>query len=175
MVGLWGGLKTALPHPIDDATPLQRGDVLIPWGSGQLGGYHSELERTMILGRPTDAQRTFFGHMLEVQQIALDAIQPGIPCSEVNNKVRAYLRQHDLEPYVRHHSGHGLGMEIHEAPFLDSGDHTLLQPGMAFSCEPGLYVPGLGGFRHSETVVVTQTGREILTNYPRDLESLTIL
>lgn len=172
--GFVGGPKTALPHPIDDSTPLQVGDVLIPWGSGQLGGYHSELERTMILGKPTDKQRFFFEHMLEAQNIALDAIRPGIPCSEVNNKVRAYLKQHQLEPYVRHHSGHGLGMEIHEAPFLDSGDHTILQPGMAFSCEPGLYVPGLGGFRHSESVVVTETGREILTTYPRDLASMTI-
>ncbi len=172
--GFVGGLKTALPHPIDDSTPLQEGDVLIPWGSGQLGGYHSELERTMILGRPTDRQRLFFEHMLEAQNIALDTIRPGVPCSEVNDKVRAYLTRYDLLPYVRHHSGHGLGMEIHEAPFLDSGDHTILEPGMCFSCEPGLYVPGLGGFRHSETVVVTDTGREVLTNYPRDLASMTI-
>jgi Xaa-Pro dipeptidase len=172
--GFVGGPKTALPHPIDDSTPLKAGDVLIPWGSGQLGGYHSELERTMILGQPSDKQRYFFEHMLEAQNIALDAIRPGIPCSAVNDKVRTYVRKHGLEPYIRHHSGHGLGMEIHEAPFLDAGDHTLLQPGMCFSCEPGLYVPGLGGFRHSETVLVTDTGREVLTDYPRDLESMSI-
>ncbi|MFN8484263.1 MAG: Xaa-Pro peptidase family protein [Anaerolineae bacterium] len=172
--GFVGGPKTALPHPIDDATPLAVGDVLIPWGSGQLGGYHSELERTMILGKPSDRQRYFFEHMLEAQQAALDAIRPGIPCSEVNDAVQRYFDAHSLQPYVRHHSGHGLGMEIHESPFLDSGDQTVIEPGMCFSCEPGLYVPGVGGFRHSETVVVTETGREILTTYPRDLESLII-
>ena len=173
--GFVGGPKTALPHPIDDATPLKTGDVLIAWGSGQLGGTRSELERTMILGRPTDRQRLFFEHMLAAQQTGLDAIRPGIPCSAVDDAVRAYVQQHGLEPYVRHHTGHGKGgLEVHEPPYLDTGDHTLLEPGMVFSCEPGLYVPGLGGFRHSETVVVTTTGCEVLTDYPRDLESLTI-
>lgn len=173
--GFVGGAKTALPHPIDDATPLKAGDVLIAWGSGQLGGARSELERTMILGHPTDRQRWFFEHMLQAQQTGLDAIRPGIPCSAVNDAVLTYLRKHDLIPYVRHHTGHGKGgLEVHEPPYLDSGDHTILEPGMCFSCEPGLYVPGLGGFRHSETVVVTEAGREVLTNYPRDLDSLVI-
>ena len=77
-------------------------------------------------------------------------------------------------PYWKHHVGHAIGLRYHEAPFLDLGDQTELKPGMVLTVEPGLYVPKLGGFRHSDTVVITQDGIEILTYYPRDLESLTL-
>ena len=77
--------------------------------------------------------------------------------------------------YWRHHTGHGLGIGIHEAPFLDIGDETVLEAGMVLSVEPGIFIPGFAGFRHSDTVLVTEQGMEILTYYPRDLESLVIL
>ena len=77
-------------------------------------------------------------------------------------------------PYWKHHSGHAIGIRYHEGPFLDSGDQTELRPGMVFTVEPGLYVPELGGFRHSDTVVVTDDGIDVMTYYPRDLESLTL-
>jgi len=77
-------------------------------------------------------------------------------------------------PYWRHHTGHSLGYGMHEAPFLDVGDQTAIEPGMVFSIEPGIYIPGLGGFRHSDTVLVTHDGIEILTSYPRDLDALTL-
>ena len=76
--------------------------------------------------------------------------------------------------YWRHHTGHGIGLRYHEGPFLDAGDQTALKPGMVFTVEPGLYAPELGGFRHSDTVLITADGHEVLTYYPRDLESLTI-
>jgi Xaa-Pro aminopeptidase len=79
-----------------------------------------------------------------------------------------------LKPYWKHHVGHAIGLRYHEGPFLDIGDRTELRPGMVFTIEPGLYAPELGGFRHSDTVVITVDGIEILTYYPRDLESLTI-
>ena len=74
----------------------------------------------------------------------------------------------------RHHTGHGLGLEGHEAPFIDLGDERVIREGMVFSVEPGLYVPGLAGFRHSDTVVVTAGGVERLTYYPRDLDNLVV-
>ena len=76
--------------------------------------------------------------------------------------------------YWKHHVGHAIGLRYHEAPFLDIGDDTIMKPGMVFTVEPGLYHPDLGGFRHSDTVVITDDGIEILTYYPRDLYSLTI-
>lgn len=172
--GFVAGPKTALPHPIDDGRALQSGDVLIAWGGGRLSGYHAELERTMILGTVGDRQRELFEIMVDMQQTAFEAVRPGIPCSDVNDAVLDFVTRHDVMDLTRHHSGHGLGLEIHEAPFFDSGDDTILEPGMVFSCEPGLYVEGIGGFRHSDTVLVTETGAERITNYPRDLESLVI-
>lgn len=85
-----------------------------------------------------------------------------------------YFESHDLMAHWRHHTGHALGMGIHEAPFLDVGDATPIQPGMVFSVEPGIYLPGFAGFRHSDTVLVTDDGIEFLTYYPRALEDLTI-
>ena len=106
--------------------------------------------------------------------MAFEAIRPGARCSDVDNAVRAYYEQNDLLPFWRHHTGHAIGLRYHEGPFLDSGDHTEIRAGMVFTVEPGLYSPELGGFRHSDTVLVTESGIEILTYYPRDLESLVI-
>jgi len=87
---------------------------------------------------------------------------------------RAFIDRHDLWEYWRHHTGHAIGMDYHEAPFLDHGDDRVIEPGMVFTVEPGIYVPGLGGFRHSDTVLATATGHEVLTYYPRGLANLTI-
>ena len=137
-------------------------------------GYTSELERTMIMGPPSDDQKWMFDHMLALQDLALNKIQPGIPCSQVDEAILAYYKQHDLMTNWKHHVGHAIGIRYHESPYLDLGDHTIIQPGMVFTVEPGLYPPDLGGFRHSDTVVVTGDGIEILTYYPRDLGSLII-
>jgi Xaa-Pro dipeptidase len=88
--------------------------------------------------------------------------------------VQAYVDAHDLRDAWRHHVGHNIGLRYHEGPFLDVGDDTVMQPGMLFTVEPGLYVPGLGGFRHSDTILVTDGEPEFLTDYPRDLGSLTL-
>jgi Xaa-Pro aminopeptidase len=94
----------------------------------------------------------------------------------VDRAVLDYFERHDLMPYWRHHTGHAIGIGIpnHAAPYLDVGDQTEIREGMVFSLEPGIYVPGLGGFRHSDTVLVTGAGAEDLTDYPRTLDALTI-
>ena len=94
--------------------------------------------------------------------------------AQVDEALQAYLDRNGLREHGRHHVGHSLGQRIHESPFLDVGDPTVLAPGMVLSVEPGLYQPGLGGFRHSDTVLVTEDGIEMLTDYPRDLASLTL-
>ncbi len=168
------GRNAAIPHALTSNITFQEGDVLVTGASAAIWGYVSELERTMILGKPSDEQKRMFEHMLNLQTIAMEALEPGKPCSEVDKEVRAYFDKQDLMPYWKHHSGHTIGLRYHEGPFLDIGDDTAIKAGMVFTVEPGLYVPELGGFRHSDTVLVTETGAEMLTYYPRDLESLTI-
>ena len=169
------GRNAAIPHSLAANITFQPGDVLVTGAGAPVWGYNSELERTMVIGEPTDEQKRFFDHMVGLQDAALEAIEPGAKCSDVDNAVRAYFDKHELMPYWEHHSGHAIGIRYHEGPFLDSGDHTEIQPGMVFTVEPGLYVPELGGFRHSDTVAVTDDGIDVLTYYPRDLESLTLL
>ena len=168
------GRNSAIPHALAGNIVFQAGDVLVTGASAPVWGYLSELERTMIIGEPTGEQERMFAHMKALQEVAFDHIRPGALCSDVDNAVRAYFDEHDLWEHWRHHTGHAIGLRYHEGPFLDSGDHTKIEPGMVFTVEPGLYAPDLGGFRHSDTVLVTGDGIEILTYYPRDLESLII-
>lgn len=168
------GRNAAIPHALANNITFQAGDVLVTGAGAPVWGYHSELERTMIMGPANDKQKRMFDHMLALQNIAFDTIQPGVKCSDVDQAVRAYYEEHDLMPYWKHHTGHAIGLRYHEAPFLDTDDRTLIRPGMVLTVEPGLYSPDLGGFRHSDTVLVTEDGIEILTYYPRDLASLTL-
>jgi Xaa-Pro aminopeptidase len=168
------GRQAAIPHAMATNATFMAGDVLVTGASAAMWGYQAELERTMIIGPPSDEQRRLFEHMKAAQEVAFDALRPGAMCSDVDAAVRRYYEEHDLMPFWMHHTGHGIGLRYHEGPFLDTGDHTVLQPGMVLTIEPGLYASGLGGFRHSDTVVITQDGMELITYYPRDLGSLTI-
>jgi Xaa-Pro aminopeptidase len=168
------GRNAAIPHSLSANITFQAGDVLVTGASAPVWGYLSELERTMVIGKPSSEQRRMFDHMVALQDRAFDAIKPGRKCSDVDRTVRAYYDEHDLWSYWKHHVGHCIGLRYHEGPFLDIGDDTEIKPGMVFTVEPGLYAEGVGGFRHSDTVVVTDAGIEFLTYYPRDLESLTL-
>ena len=168
------GRGAAIPHALANNVVFQAGDVLVTGAGAPMWGYNSELERTMVLGQPSDEQRRMFDHMVAAQQAAFDALKPGATCADVDRAVRRYYEENDLMQYWKHHTGHGIGLRYHEGPFLDVGDTTVLRPGMVLTVEPGLYAPQLGGFRHSDTVVITEDGLEILTYYPRDLESLTL-
>ncbi len=168
------GADSAIPHQLPTNAVFRKGDVLVTGASADVGGYGSELERTMIIGEPDDRQRRFFDLMRDAQRTAFEAIRPGARCADVDRAVIAYFEGHDLMPYWRHHTGHALGIGMHEAPFFDVGDETVITPGMVFSVEPGIYIPGFAGFRHSDTVVATERGIECLTDYPRTLDDLTI-
>ena len=168
------GRNAAIPHSLANNITFQPGDVLVTGAGAPMWGYNSELERTMIVGQPSDEQRRMFEHMQQVQEVAFDALRPGAQCADVDRAVRKYYQDNDLMKSWKHHSGHAIGLRYHEGPFLDLGDHTEIKPGMVFTVEPGLYAANLGGFRHSDTVVVTGEGIEILTYYPRDLDSLII-
>jgi Xaa-Pro dipeptidase len=168
------GLRSSWAHAIAHNIELQVGDVLVTETSAPIWGYNAELERALIIGPPTDEMRQLFDHTVAAQRVAFDAIRPGVTCADVDGAVLRYFEQNDLLRNWRQHTGHGIGLRNHEAPFLDVGDHTRLEPRMVFTVEPGLYDPTIGGFRHSDTVVVTDNGMDVLTDYPRDIESLTL-
>ncbi len=168
------GARTAMSHAAMGSRPVQRGDNLVSYCQGIAQGYYTELERTMFFGTPTDEKCRLFEKVYEAQQMAFKLIKPGVRCAEVDIQMRTFLIEAGFEANIQHHQGHGLGLESHEGPFLDEGDPTVLQAGMVLSVEPGLYAPGVGGFRHSDTVAVTETGMEILTPYPRKLEDMVI-
>ena len=168
------GVASANPHALANNALLQAGDCLVTGAGASVFGYSGELERSMIMGEPGAAQEKYFNLMLAAQTLALDTMRAGIPCSAVDNEVNRFFAENGLEKNWRHHTGHAKSTLIHEAPFLDKGDHRLMEAGMVFTVEPGIYVEELGGFRHSDTVAVTETGIDWLTDYPRDLASLII-
>jgi Xaa-Pro aminopeptidase len=168
------GTRSAWAHAIAHDIEFAPGDLLVTETGAPVWGYNAELERGLVIGKPSDRVRWMFEHVVAAQQVAFDAFAEAATCADVDGAVLRYFEEHDLLPYWRQHTGHGIGLRNHEAPFLDVGDDTPLAPGMVFTIEPGVYDPQLGGLRHSDTVLVTEDGIEILTDYPRDLESLTI-
>lgn len=168
------GKGSAIPHALTTNETINEGDVLVTGASANVGGYVSELERTMIVGEPRKKLVKLFKSMVEAGEVAMAEIEPGASFSDVDGKVRSFYRENDLMDFWRHHTGHSIGFAGHEAPYLDRGDDRELKPGMVITVEPGIYVPDLAGFRHSDTVLVTEEGSERLTYYPRDLESLVI-
>ena len=168
------GAESAIPHAITTNAVLRAGDVLVTGAAAEVGGYLSELERTMILGEPTDEQARWFDRMVALQDVAFDVIRPGRTCADVDRAVRAAYAEGGFEETWRHHTGHAIGYGMHESPFLDVGDETPIEAGMILTVEPGIYLPGFAGFRHSDTVVVTEDGIERLTSYPRDLAALSL-
>lgn len=166
------GPMSAFPHAVTSNLTLKNGDTLVTGADATIWGYHSELERTMFVKEYSQEQYKYFQLMYEAQEVAFRAIKPGVKCSYVEEQVQNYLKEQNVLHLTRHHTGHSIGLLNHEGPFLDLGDHTIIEKGMVFTIEPGIYVEGLGGFRHSETLLVTETGNEILTTYPREIDKL---
>ncbi|MDB4896035.1 MAG: peptidase [Firmicutes bacterium] len=166
------GKNSYFPHAVTLNATMRKGDVLVTGAGANVCGYVSELERTMFVGEPSAEQTKYFELMCQAQEVAFDTIKPGVPTATVDREVRRFFEENQLMPYWRHHVGHAIGMEGHEAPFFDIGDETILEPGMVWTVEPGIYVEGLGGFRHSDTVLITENGMEFLTYYPRHLEAM---
>jgi Xaa-Pro dipeptidase len=168
------GRRSAWAHAVAHNIEFREGDVLVTETSAPIWGYNAELERALVVGTPSSEQRGLFEHTVAAQRAAFDALRPGVTCADVDRAVLGYFEANGLLPYWRQHVGHGIGLRNHEAPFLDVGDHTPIEPGMVFTIEPGVYDSAIGGFRHSDTVLVTPDGIDVLTDYPSDLESLTI-
>jgi len=168
------GRSTAMPHGFVKGHGVQPGDVLVSGAGANVDGYRSELERTMIVGEPSPAQVRAFEAMLALQSHAIEVMAPGVPAAEVELSTVRLAEELGVSTNLRHHVGHSIGLEGHEAPFLDRGDEAVLEPGMVFTVEPGVYIAELGGFRHSDTVLITPGGRRVMTDYPRELKDLIV-
>ncbi|USZ69243.1 Xaa-Pro peptidase family protein [Halorussus salilacus] len=186
MAGFITGEQTALPHGHTANRRLREGDVVVTGASANVDGYRSELERTAFLGDPDDEQAHYFELMLEAQTIAIDALGPGVPLARVDEKVWNYFEEQGVTDLARHHVGHNIGLGAHEPPYIDRGwtDHcearegrdpgdAEMEPGHIYTIEPGIYTDEYG-YRHSDTVAITDEGTEMLTHFPRDLDSNTI-
>ena len=157
------GARSAVVHGRASAARVpRRGFVVCDFGV-ILTGYCSDRTRTVHVGQPSREARRFFDTVLEAQLAAIAAVRPGVTAAEVDEAARSVLRKAKLAKYFTHSTGHGVGLEIHEAPRLAVGQEQKLEPGMVVTIEPGAYIPGKGGVRIEDVVVVTPSGCEVLT------------
>jgi Xaa-Pro aminopeptidase len=166
------GLNSAHPHARPSGHRLARGELVVLDFGGVLDGYCVDLTRTAVLGRPSAAVDALFRAVEAGHAAALAAIRPGARGADVDAAARSVLETRGFGRAFVHATGHGLGLEVHEAPRLaraDAGPAELLQAGMVCTVEPGAYVEGLGGVRLEDDVLVTVGGCETLTDAPRDL------
>lgn len=162
------GPNSANPHASPGQRELAPGDLLlIDWGAN-VDGYLSDLTRTFGVGRVDAELEEIYRVVLEANQTGRAAVRPGIPASAVDRAARQVIEAAGYGEFFIHRTGHGLGMESHEAPYIRSDNQLLLETGMTFTMEPGIYLPGKGGVRIEDDVVVTETGGESLSDYPRD-------
>ncbi len=164
------GPRAALPHAEPSGRRLRESDfVLVDWGV-RSGGYVSDLTRLVVTGKISPKLRKLYGVVLNAQLAAIDAIRPGVTCEQVDRVARKIISKAGLGHAFGHGLGHGTGLEIHEAPRLAVGQKTELCPGMIVTVEPGVYLPGWGGVRIEDDILVTRSGHEVLSDVPKGLE-----
>ena len=168
-----GGLaRTNMPHVFSNTRKYEENEIVLHSRQVGLDGYRAEIERTFFLGKPSDKQREVFRVMTEAQQTMLDGIRPGMTAGEADALGRRVIQKAGLGEYSNHRCGHGIGLGLHEEPYLRFDNDLVLAEGMSFSIEPGIYIPELGGFRHSDTVILTKGGSRKITQCKRELEEL---
>jgi Xaa-Pro aminopeptidase len=166
------GPRSALPHGHASAARLPRkGFVVLDFGV-ILNGYCSDMTRTVFLGKANTEERFAYDSVLEAQQAAVEAVRPGATCGEVDEAARSVLRRTGLAKYFTHSTGHGVGLEIHEAPRVAAKQSQVLQPGMVITIEPGVYLPGKFGIRIEDMVEVTEKSGRVLTPVTKALIEL---
>nr|WP_298796434.1 Xaa-Pro peptidase family protein [uncultured Acetobacter sp.] len=162
------------PHNFSCLTaPCEPGGPFLGLVAGKINGYGAEIERTFFLEHIPEEARKPFDTMMAMRHKAYSMLKPGAIGCEIDVACQEIAHRAGYETPL-HRTGHSFGVTSHEAPFLAIGEANIIQPGMLFSIEPGIYISGKSGFRHSDTVLVTETGYEILTCYPDEKEELTL-
>jgi Xaa-Pro aminopeptidase len=166
------GARSAMPHGVASTARIpQRGFVILDFGV-ILHGYCSDMTRTVYVGKISASDRKMYSAVRDAQQAAVDAVRAGVACGEVDRAARNALRRAGWARYFTHSTGHGVGLEIHEPPRLGRGQAQELRPRMIVTIEPGVYLPGRGGVRIEDMVLVSTDGCEVLTPAPKDLIEL---
>lgn len=162
------GPRSSLPHGIASERIIQLGDVITIDFGVVVGAYMSDMTRTVALGIPSKKIKEIYSIVLKAQLAGLAAVKAGVPASSVDKATREVIEAHGYGEYFGHSTGHGVGLEVHEQPRLSAKDNTVLRAGMVVTVEPGIYLPGIGGVRIEDSVVVEQNGLRILTKSPKD-------
>jgi Xaa-Pro aminopeptidase len=167
-----GGPNSALPHGVPSDRPLQRGDLLLFDYGTAFDGYPADITRTFAVDEIDDELKKIYELVRAANAAGVRAIRPGVTAQEVDRAARKVINDGGYGKYFIHRLGHGLGLDVHESPNILEGSSQVLEPGMCFTVEPGIYLPGKGGVRIEDNVVVTQSGVEVLTTFPRELRSV---
>lgn len=163
------GVNSACPHAVPTDKPVQEGDFLTLDFGATCKGYHSDMTRTVVFGKPTDEMKNIYNAVWGANSDAIKAIKAGISGKLVDSVARSTLDSWGYEEYFTHGLGHGVGLEIHEAPNINRRSGTTLKEGMIVTIEPGIYIPGRYGVRIEDMGVVTADGCKIITETPKTL------
>ena len=163
------GPRSALPHAQPTGSRVQANQLVLVDMGASLDGYASDMTRMSHTGRPNAQTKRLYAAVLEAQLAALDAVRPGVKCSSIDGIARKTLQRRGLAEFFVHSTGHGLGLEIHETPRIGRRAKDKLEQNMVITIEPGAYIPGQGGVRIEDTVLVTARGAEVLTAVPKGL------
>lgn len=162
------GHRSALPHGVASSKMIREGDLVTLDFGAVYRGYHSDITRTVVLGRPIQKQKEIYSIVLEAQMNAIAALRSGVQASDVDRAARKIIESRGYGERFGHSTGHGVGLNIHENPRLSSKDNTTLEAGMVVTVEPGIYLPDWGGVRIEDTVLVEDGGCRVLTRSPKD-------
>lgn len=173
LVAAWPSRISHQPHGIPTVSDVLIEGAHISLSFLRVNGYAAELERTFFTTAPSKEQAEMFELMMEARRRCYQTLKAGVTGEEVDLAAKSFFEKEGLKKNFVHRSGHGIGLGNHEGPYLAEGDKTILRENMVVSIEPGIYIEGIGGFRHSDTVRVTKEGYEILTSCPDDLKSMT--
>lgn len=168
------GPRSALPHGGSGDTPLEQGTTLLIDFGTTYEGYVSDITRTFFVGEPSDKHRAVYEAVLAANTAARAAMRPGMEAGDLDVLTTNVLREHGFGDYILHRTGHGLGIDVHEHPNINKGNTRVLEEGMVFTIEPGLYIADELGVRIEDNVVVTADGGESMTSFPRELRVLEV-
>jgi len=161
------GPNSANPHWLPSSKKIRRGESIVIDVSSTYSGYYADITRTCMLGNDNDFE-DLYGKVLQAEERAIRTSRSGATVGAVDEAARKSLRRQNLDRYFIHRTGHGLGLEVHEAPYIVAGGREKLLPSMVFTIEPGIYLPGKQGVRIEDNVVTTSRGSEVTTDLPKE-------